>query len=96
MEQLELAFTGNNNLEKTVNVEFSRIMGVWDACHYAKDNDPCPGIKYYGRYYTPRTIKETKETLIKLYPMSARNIRKMTAKQAKMVYHKIMKYLSSQ
>lgn len=95
MEQLELELTSRNKLEDTVNLEFPKIMRVWDAFHYAESHDPCPGIKYYGCYYIPRTAKETKEKLTTMYPLSVRNIRKMTARQTRLVYHTIMKYMSA-
>ncbi len=95
MEQLPLDFS-KKTLENAVEIEFSKIMRVWDAFHYAEKHDPCPGIKYYGSYYLPSTVKETKSKLRQMYPFSSTNINKMTRKQAHKVYHVIMKYKHSQ
>lgn len=91
MQMQQLSF---NFLEQQTEIEFSKIKGVWDACRYAKEHDPCPGIKYYGDYYVPQTIQEMKQILTKMYPFSRRLIKQMTKKQASMIYHAINKFLS--
>ncbi len=99
MQQLEFIFQEKpkeNRLEQAVSADFKKIIRVWDAFHYAEEHDPCLGIKYYGRYYLPKTAKETKSKLRKMYPFSATKINSMTAKQVHKVYHVIMKYLYSQ
>lgn len=98
MEQLELTLTCPQTSERSLEgrIEFSKIMRVWDAFHYAKKHDPIPGIVYYGSYYVPRTVKEKKQRLKERYPLSETKINQMTAKQARMVYHTIYKYLASQ
>ncbi len=95
MMQLELDFKEGEGLERKVNTEFSNINSVWTAFHYAEDHDPHPHIKYYGRYYVPRTVKEIKQKLKCMYPNSTKHINKMTSKQAKRVYHTLFKYLTS-
>ncbi len=83
-----------SKLETKVEAEFSKITSVWEAFRYAKEHDPTPGLRYFGRYYTPATAKETKDMLKKMYSQSKNDIDSMNSKQARMVYHTIRKFLS--
>ena len=89
MKQLSFGF-----LESRVIEEFHNFKWVWEAFHYAKAHDPVPDIKRYGDYYVPSTAKEMKGFLKEAYPESRCKINKMTAKQTRMVYHTINKFLS--
>ncbi len=85
-----------SKLETKVESEFSKITSVWEAFHYSKEHDPTPCLRINGRYYIPASAKEMKNMLKKMYPGAKAGVNAMNAKQARMVYHAILKFLTTQ